>query len=252
MNRRAMLSTFALAATSGISSLPTLALAAEAVGTQTDPNVIAGTPSPFRTAIELPTLKYDPAALAPVISATTVGFHHGKHHVGYYNNLKGLLSPADLASLSLEDVILRNAPERHNGVASGLFNNAAQVWNHNFYWNSLRANGGGKPGAAVAKAIDASFGSFEAFKEKFTAASVAQFGSGWSWLVRDRRSGRLSIITTGNAATPLTDPQLVPLLVVDVWEHAYYLDYQNKRVDYVKAVFDKLLNWGFAEANLSL
>jgi Fe-Mn family superoxide dismutase len=245
MKRRDVLSALALT-TSGALALTTRAHALESTDKpKSDPN------RAFRTAIEAPTLKYDQAALAPVITANTVGFHFGKHHLGYFNNLKGLLSPADLASLSLEDVILRNAPERQNGVATGLFNNAAQVWNHNFYWNSLRANGGGTPGLAVTKAIDSSFGSFGAFRDKFTAASVAQFGSGWAWLVRDKRSGALSIVTTSNAATPLTNPDLTPLLVVDVWEHAYYLDYQNKRADYVKAVFDKLLNWGFAEANLN-
>lgn len=247
MKRRDLLS--ALAASGGLWMSPRLswAQAREAVPPALKPD---GNRAPARTAIALPALPYDPASLSPVISANTVGFHHGKHHVGYFNNLKGLLSPADLASLSLEEVILRNAPERHNGVANGLFNNAAQTWNHTFYWRSLKPQGGGKPGAALAQAIDQSFGGFDAFRDQFTAASVAQFGSGWTWLVQDRKARRLSVLNTSNAATPLTNPDLVPLLVVDVWEHAYYLDYQNKRADYVKAVFDKLLNWGFAETNM--
>ena len=252
MNRRMMLSAAALAATGGTS----LARAFETPrGLAADPNRGAACRKadvPFRTAIEMPTLAYDPAALAPVISASTVGFHYGKHHVGYFNNLKDLLSAEDLASLSLEQVILRHAPERTFGVSRTVFNNAAQIWNHNFYWRSLRAQGGGAPGWAMSQAIDASFGSFTAFRDKFIAASVAQFGSGWAWLVKERCSGRLAIMTTSNAATPLTHRGVVPLLVIDVWEHAYYLDYQNKRADYVKAVFDKLLNWDFAEANLSL
>lgn len=207
--------------------------------------------TPFRTPIEAPTLDYDRSALVPVLSAETVDFHYGKHHIGYYTNLKGMLKPEELANLTLEDLILRNGPGRHE-APSALYNNAAQIWNHNFYWDSLRANGGGKPGVAMSEAIGRSFGSFEAFREKFTAASVSQFGSGWVWLMRDRRSGQLSILTTSNAICPIDEPSLVPLLVVDVWEHAYYIDYRSKRLDYAKAVFDKLLNWGFAEANMSL
>jgi Fe-Mn family superoxide dismutase len=206
--------------------------------------------SPFKTPIAAPTLAYDQAALAPVISANTVGFHFGKHHLGYFNKLKELVPEKDLASMTLEELVQRNAPAA-GAAPSAIFNNAAQIWNHNFYWDSLRADGGGTPGKALLTAIEKDFESFTAFRDKFVAASVAQFGSGWTWLVKNKATGKLAIVTTGNALTPITDPNLVPLCVVDVWEHAYYLDYQNKRADYAKAVFDKLINWGFAEANLS-
>ncbi len=206
--------------------------------------------SPFKTPINAPTLGYEQAALAPIISANTVGFHFGKHHLGYFNKLKELVPEKDLASMTLEELVQRHAPAA-GANPSAIFNNAAQIWNHNFYWSSLRGQGGGTPGKALLTAIEKDFESFGQFRDKFIAASVGQFGSGWAWLVKDKSTGKLGIVTTSNALTPITDPKLVPLCVVDVWEHAYYLDYQNKRADYAKAVFDKLINWGFAEANLA-
>ena len=195
--------------------------------------------------IELPPLPFAQDALAPVISAETLSFHYGKHHKAYVDNLNKLVAGTDLSETPLETLIkaVAGKPDK-----AGVFNNAAQVWNHTFFWNSLKPGGGGAPTGAVAKGIDAAFGSFENFKKEFTNAAMTQFGSGWAWLVADK--GQLKLVKTPNAETPLTTGQTA-LLTVDVWEHAYYLDYQNRRADFVAAVIDKLLNWEFANANLA-
>jgi len=193
----------------------------------------------------LPPLPWPEDALSPQISATTIGFHYGKHHQGYVNNLNKLILDTTLADQSLETVIKATAG-KVDQVA--IFNNAAQVWNHTFYWNSLRPKGGGKPTGALAEQIDKDFGDFEKFKTEFAKAAVSQFGSGWAWLVKD--SDKLVVVKTGNADTPIAHGQR-PLLTIDVWEHAYYLDYQNRRADYVAAVLDHLINWEFAAQNLA-
>jgi len=193
--------------------------------------------------ITLPPLPYAEDALEPVISARTLSFHYGKHHQGYVNNLNKLIADTDWAGLDLETIVLKSAK------ASGkqaVFNNAAQVWNHTFYWKSLRPNGGGEPPANLKQKIEDSFGSFEACNKELTTAALAQFGSGWAWLVRD--GGKLKVVKTANAETPLTEG-MKPLLTIDVWEHAYYLDYQNRRAAYLEALMDKLINWQFAAEN---
>lgn len=195
--------------------------------------------------IELPALPYAQDALAPVVSAQTLSFHYGKHHKAYVDNLNKLVAGTDLAEAALEKVIAAVAGKPDK---AGVFNNAAQVWNHTFFWNSMKPNGGGAPAGAVAKAIDASFGSAENFRKEFANAAMTQFGSGWAWLVADK--GALRVMKTANADTPLT-MGVTPLLTIDVWEHAYYLDYQNRRADFVAAVMDRLLNWDFANANLA-
>jgi Fe-Mn family superoxide dismutase len=193
----------------------------------------------------LPTLPYADTALAPVISANTLGFHYGKHHKTYVDNLNNLVKGTDLEGQSLEAIVAATAGKADKAP---VFNNAAQVWNHTFYWNCLRQNGGGAPPAKLAQMIDAGFGSFDNFKKEFAQACVTQFGSGWGWLVAD--GGALKVVKTANAEVPFTKGQK-PLLTIDVWEHAYYLDYQNRRADYVNAVIEKLLNWQFAEENLA-
>jgi superoxide dismutase, Fe-Mn family len=195
--------------------------------------------------IELPPLPYAQDALAPVISAETLSFHYGKHHKAYVDNLNKLVAGTELADTPLEKVIAATAGKPDK---AGVFNNAAQIWNHTFFWNSLKPNGGGAPTGAVAKGIEAAFGSFDNFKKEFANAAMTQFGSGWAWLVADK--GTLKVVKTPNAETPLT-AGLTPLVTIDVWEHAYYLDYQNRRADFVAAVIDKLLNWEFANANLA-
>ncbi len=191
----------------------------------------------------LPPLPYADNALDPVISANTLGFHYGKHHKTYVDNLNKLITGTDLADLSLEEIIKSTAGQADK---TGIFNNAAQVWNHTFYWNSLSPKGGGEPPAALKQKIEASFGSVEACKKELATAATTQFGSGWAWLVKD--GDKLQVTKTGNADLPLTKG-MKPLLTIDVWEHAYYLDYQNRRVDYVNAVLEKLINWGFAADN---
>ncbi len=193
----------------------------------------------------LPPLPYADNALEPLISANTLSFHYGKHHKTYVDNLNKLVEGKDLAALSLEDIIKKSAG---NPDMAGVFNNAAQIWNHTFYWNSLKPNGGGKPTGALAAAIDKDLGGYDKFKADFAAAAVTQFGSGWAWLVSD--AGTLKIVKTGNAEVPLTKGQ-TPLLTIDVWEHAYYLDYQNLRAKYVETLIDKLLNWDFANKNFA-
>jgi superoxide dismutase, Fe-Mn family len=197
-------------------------------------------------AFTLPDLPYAKDALAPHISSETLDFHHGKHHNAYVNNLNGLVDGTDLASKSLEDVIRATA-----GVADkvGVFNNAAQIWNHTFYWQSMRPNGGGAPSGQLAEMIDRDFGSLDGFKDAFAKAGATQFGSGWAWLVL--KDGKLEVRKTLNAETPLTEAGVTPLLTMDVWEHAYYLDFQNRRPDYISTFLDHLINWEFAAENLA-
>jgi Fe-Mn family superoxide dismutase len=190
-------------------------------------------------------LPYADNALAPVISPNTIGFHYGKHHKTYVDNLNNLVKGTDLEGKSLEDVVMATAGKADKAP---LFNNSAQIWNHDFYWKSMKAGGGGVPTGRIADRINESFGSFEEFKKQLSATTVSQFGSGWGWLVADS-AGKLKVVKTGNAEVPMTQG-LKPLLTIDVWEHAYYLDHQNRRADYVNAVIDKLLNWEFAAANL--
>jgi Fe-Mn family superoxide dismutase len=182
----------------------------------------------------LPKLPYELDALAPYISKETLEYHYGKHHNAYVVNLNKLIENTDYATQSLEDIIKTSS--------GGIFNNAAQVWNHTFYWNCLSPNGGGEPSGALADAIDKTFGSFEAFKEQFTQASITTFGSGWAWLVKDNQ-GNMKIMSTSNAGTPMTEGSLA-LLTCDVWEHAYYIDYRNVRANYVNS-FWSLVNWEF-------
>jgi Fe-Mn family superoxide dismutase len=193
----------------------------------------------------LPPLPYADTALAPVISANTLGFHYGKHHKTYVDNLNNLVKGTANEGAALEKIIADAAGKADQAA---VFNNAAQIWNHTFYWNSLKPNGGGKPAGKLAAMIDSDLGGFDAFKKEFAATTISQFGSGWGWLVVD--GGKLKIVKTGNAEVPFTKGQK-PLLTIDVWEHAYYLDYQNKRADYVNALIDKLLNWDFAAENLA-
>lgn len=191
----------------------------------------------------LPPLPYAENALDPVISANTLSFHYGKHHKAYVDNLNKLISGTELADSSLEEIIAATAG---NAEKAGIFNNAAQVWNHTFYWNSLSPDGGGKPPSDLGGKIDSSFGSLDACKKELATAATTQFGSGWAWLVQD--GDKLKVVKTGNADSPLTKG-MKPLLTIDVWEHAYYLDYQNRRPDYVNAVLEKLINWDFALRN---
>jgi superoxide dismutase, Fe-Mn family len=194
----------------------------------------------------LPALPYADNALEPVISAKTISFHYGKHHKAYSDNLIKLAEGKDWANKSLEDVIKMAAGKPD---MAGVFNNAAQIWNHTFYWNCLKPNGGGAPTGKLATMIDAAFGSYDNFKKEFANAALTQFGSGWAWLVAE--GDKVKLVKTGNAETPLTQAGIKPLLTIDVWEHAYYVDYQNRRGDYANAVIDKLLNWDFAAANLA-
>ena len=189
---------------------------------------------------ELPALPYAKDALQPHISAETLEYHHGKHHQAYVTNLNNLIPGTEFAGMSLEDIIMKSS--------GGIFNNAAQVWNHTFYWSCLSPNGGGAPSGALADAINAKWGSFDAFKEAFTKAAIGTFGSGWAWLVKNA-AGELEIVSTSNAATPMTSGQKA-LMTCDVWEHAYYVDYRNARPKYVEA-FWNLVNWQFVSANFA-
>jgi len=197
-------------------------------------------------AFTLPDLPYAKDALAPHISSETLDFHHGKHHNAYVNNLNGLVEGTELAAKSLEDIIQDTAGKADK---AGIFNNAAQIWNHTFYWQSMRPNGGGAPTGDLAAAIDRDFGSYDAFKDAFAKAGATQFGSGWAWLVV--KDGKLEVRKTLNAETPLTEAGVTPLLTMDVWEHAYYLDFQNRRPDYISTFLDHLVNWEFAAENLA-
>ena len=188
---------------------------------------------------KLPELPYAKEALSPHISAETLEYHYGKHHKAYVDNLNKLIPGTEFADLPLEDIIRRSS--------GGIFNNAAQTWNHTFYWNCLSPTGGGEPAGELAEAINKSFGSFAQFKEKFTAAATTLFGSGWAWLVKNA-DGSLAIESAGNAGNPLKDGKK-PLLTCDVWEHAYYIDYRNARAKYVEA-FWNIVNWDFVSRNL--
>jgi len=195
--------------------------------------------------IALPPLPYAEDALEPHYSARTISFHYGKHHKAYVDNINKLIAGTDCEQKTLEEIILIAAAA---ATKTGWFNNAAQVWNHTFFWNCMKKGGGGKPAGDLAKKLDAAFGGFEKFAEQFKTAAVTRFGSGWGWLVLENNA--LKVISTPNAETPLAKGQ-VPLLTVDVWEHAYYLDYQNRRPDFVQTFLDKLVNWDFVAANLS-
>jgi Fe-Mn family superoxide dismutase len=196
-------------------------------------------------AYELPPLPYEYTALEPHISKKTLEFHHDKHHAAYVNNFNAAVKGTELDSLSIEAAIKATA---NDASKLGIFNNAAQAWNHTFYWHSMKTGGGGAPSGALAKKIDADFGSFAKFVEAFKAAGATQFGSGWAWLVLD--GDKLAVTKTPNAETPLTKGQ-IPLVTMDVWEHAYYLDFQNRRPDYIATFLDKLINWDFAAKNLA-
>jgi Fe-Mn family superoxide dismutase len=192
-------------------------------------------------AFELPALPYEKNALEPHISAETLEYHYGKHHATYVTKLNGLVEGTEMANKSLEDIV--------KDSEGGVFNNAAQIWNHTFYWNSLSPNGGGEPSDALADAINAKWGSFADFKAALNDKAVNNFGSSWTWLVKTS-NGNLDIVNTSNAATPLTDASLTPLLTVDLWEHAYYIDYRNARPKYLEG-FWALANWDFAAANFA-
>jgi Fe-Mn family superoxide dismutase len=196
-------------------------------------------------AITLPPLPFALNALEPFISQSTLEFHHGKHHQTYVTNLNGLIDGTDLANESLEEIIAKTA-----GISGkeGFFNNAAQVWNHTFYWNCMKPHGGGAPFGEIAQLIERDFGSYDAFKDTFKKAALTQFGSGWAWLVRE--GDQLKITKTPNADLPLAHGQKA-LLTVDVWEHAYYLDYQNRRPDYVETFLASLVNWDFVNQCLA-
>jgi len=194
----------------------------------------------------LPPLPYPENALEPVISARTIGFHYGKHHRGYVDNLNKLAAGTKYEDMSLEAIVTSSAGQPE---ATAIFNNAAQAWNHAFYWHSMSPTGGGQPPEQLRQRIEASFGSVDGCRAELAKAGVAQFGSGWAWLVLD--GDTLRVVATSNADVPLAKA-MKPLLVIDVWEHAYYLDHQNRRADYVQSVLDKLVNWEFALENIDI
>jgi Fe-Mn family superoxide dismutase len=193
---------------------------------------------------ELPPLPYPKNALEPHVSGKTMSFHHGKHHKAYVDTLNRLIEATPLAGKGLEDIIRATAKD---AAKQKIFNNAAQTWNHTFFWNSMAPKGGGRPGGELAKRIEADFGGLDKFKEQFKTAATGRFGSGWAWLVLD--GGALKVTSTANAETPIVSGQQ-PLLTCDVWEHAYYLDYQSRRADFVDAFLEHLVNWTFAAAQL--
>ena len=233
-NRRDLL----LGAAGGIAALGVVGSARAAE------SLVTATPAAPSGPFTVPVLPYADNALDPVISATTLSFHHGKHHQAYVDNLNKAVVGTPFAAMPLEKIIAATY-----GVAdkTAIYNNAAQHWNHSCYWRSLKPQGGGDPPAALKQKIEASFGSVDACRKELLTAATTQFGSGWAWLVQD--GSTLSVVKTGNADSPLSKGQK-PLLTIDVWEHAYYLDYQNRRADYVNAVLGKVLNWGFAAENL--
>jgi superoxide dismutase, Fe-Mn family len=194
--------------------------------------------------VTLPALPYAENALEPVISAKTLSFHHGKHHRTYVETTNELIRGTEFADMRLEEIVKATAGK---GDHTAIFHNAAQAWNHAFYWQCLKPKGGGEPPAALKQRMEASFGSVEACKKELAAAAIAQFGSGWAWLVVDGE--KLKVLKTADAETPVSQ-NLRPLLTIDVWEHAYYLDYQNKRADHVNALIDRLANWEFAAQNM--
>jgi Fe-Mn family superoxide dismutase len=187
---------------------------------------------------ELPPLPYAKNALEPIISEETLEFHYGKHHQAYVTNLNNLVPGTEFENASLDEIVMK--------AGGGIFNNAAQVWNHSFYWNCLSPQGGGEPTGALADAINAAFGSFDAFRDEFSKSAVGNFGSGWTWLVKNE-SGGVEIVNTTNAGNPMTEGK-TPLLTVDVWEHAYYVDYRNARPKYLEEIW-KIINWEFVAAN---
>jgi Fe-Mn family superoxide dismutase len=195
--------------------------------------------------IELPPLPYGESDLAPHISQETISFHYGKHHKAYVDNTNRMIEGTELKGASLEDIVKATAGKPDK---KGLFNNSAQVWNHTFYWKSLSPKGGGQPTGKLLDRVKSDFGDFAKLKDELAKAAVTQFGSGWAWLVLE--GGKLKVLQTPNAETPLTVAAQTPLLTIDVWEHAYYIDYRNRRPDYVSAVLDKLINWEFAAQNL--
>ena len=196
-------------------------------------------------AFTLPQLPYADDALSPIISAQTIGFHYGKHHKTYVDTLNKMISGTEFEGMPLEAIIKATAGKADK---AGVFNNAAQSWNHTFYWHCMKPKGGGIPKGALADRISAMFGSYDNFKKEFANAAVRQFGSGWAWLVAE--GDAVKVVKTANADVSFTKSQ-TPLITIDVWEHAYYLDYQNRRADYVKAVIEKLINWDFAAENLA-
>ena len=195
-------------------------------------------------AFELPSLPWSEDALDPYISAKTISFHHGKHHAAYVSKLNAAIEGTPMAEKSLEEIIKETAGD---AAKKGVFNNAAQIWNHTFFWNSMKPGGGGEPTGDLAAKINASFGSYAKFKEEFSNAALTLFGSGWTWLVDN--GGKLEIVQTFNADTPITG-SAKPLMTLDVWEHAYYIDHQNRRPDFIAAFLDLLVNWDFAAKNL--
>ncbi|MEO1015232.1 MAG: superoxide dismutase [Pseudomonadota bacterium] len=195
-------------------------------------------------ALSLPPLPYARDGLAPHMSEQTLDFHYGKHHQAYVDNANKLIDGGPLANASLEEIIHESA-----GKDQGLFNNAAQIWNHTFFWHSMKPSGGGEPSGAVGDAIKSAFGDIATFKDEFAKAGATQFGSGWAWLVAT--GGKVEVRKTANADTPLTEQGVTPLLTMDVWEHAYYLDHQNKRPAYISTFLDHLINWDFANDNLA-
>jgi Fe-Mn family superoxide dismutase len=195
----------------------------------------------------LPPLPFDEGALAPAISGETMGFHHGKHHRKYVETLNELVKDTDYADMELEEIVRATfGAKARDPKARKIFNNAGQHWNHTFFWNCLTPRGGGAPTGAIAEAIERDLGGYEKFKTDFVKAGEEQFGSGWAWLIAD--GGKLAITKTPNAETPMQEGKIC-ILTIDVWEHAYYLDYQNRRPDFLKAVIDKLFNWDFAAEN---
>ncbi len=239
MTRRRFLTFAALGA--GVLASPGLAASALKKNTPSTPANEA-----TMTQFTLPPLPYAKDALAPHISAQTFDFHHGKHHNAYVVKLNELVAGTEFANASLEEIILASAKDASKAA---LFNNAAQHWNHSFFWHCLKPNGGGKPSGELAKKIDSDLGGYDKFAADFKAAALAQFGSGWAWLVKDA-SGKLKITKTANADLPLAHGETA-ILTCDVWEHAYYLDFQNRRPDFVQTVLDKLINWEFAAANFA-
>lgn len=197
-------------------------------------------------AFSLPELPYPKDALLPHITPETLDFHYGKHHQAYVTNLNGLLAATPHENAALETVIRDSAGDK---AKAGIFNNAAQIWNHTFYWHSMKPGGGGKPYGKVAELIDRDLGGYDNFVKEFKAAATTQFGSGWAWL--SYRDGKLVISKTPNAETPLTEPGTTPLLTIDVWEHAYYIDFRNRRPDYIDTFLSSLVNWDFANQNLA-
>lgn len=192
---------------------------------------------------KLPELPYSKDSLEPHMSSETFSFHHEKHHNAYVQNLNKLLAEDSMKDMSLEEIIRSSAKDSSK---AGIFNNAAQIWNHSFFWHSMKPNGGGQPPVELLKKIESDFGSYETFVEKFKTAGATQFGSGWAWLVYDPSDAKLKVVKTPNAETPIVGDQ-IPMLTCDVWEHAYYIDYQNKRPDYLSVFLEHLANWEFAE-----